>query len=54
MYIYIYKDGSPSIESTRHVKTNVDTQEESQNNQNNRNEIENLTLKGHLLPQINW
>jgi hypothetical protein len=53
MYIYIYKDGNPSTKSSRHVKANVNTQKENQNNQNNSNEVEDLMLKGHPLPQIN-
>ncbi len=32
IYIYINKDGNPSTISTRHVETNVNTQEENQNN----------------------
>jgi hypothetical protein len=46
LYIYKNKDGNPSIISTRHIETNVYTQEENQNNQKNSNEIGNLMLKG--------
>ncbi len=52
VYIYINKDGNPSTKSTRHVKANVNTQKENQNNQNSSNEVEDLMLKGHPLPQI--
>jgi hypothetical protein len=48
--IYINKDKNPSIKSTRHVKANVSTQKENQNNQNSNNEVEDLMLKGHRLP----
>ncbi len=53
LYIYIYTnmDGNPSTKSTRHVEANVNTQKENQNNQNS-NEVEDLMLKGHPLPQI--
>jgi hypothetical protein len=44
-------DGNPSTKSTRHVEANVNTQKENQNNQNS-NEVEDLMLKGHPLPQI--
>jgi hypothetical protein len=53
VYIYINKDGNPSTKSTRHVETNVNTQEENQNNQNSSNEVEDLMLEEHPLPQIN-
>jgi hypothetical protein len=53
IYIYINKDENPSTKSTRHVDTNVNTQKENQNHQNNSNEMENIMLKGHLMPQIN-
>jgi hypothetical protein len=45
-------DGNPSAKSTRHVEANVNTQKENQNNQNSSNEVEDLMLKGHPLPQI--
>jgi hypothetical protein len=36
-----------------HVQANVNTPEENQNNQNNsKNEVKGLMLKGHPLPQI--
>jgi hypothetical protein len=53
IYIYINKDGNPSTKITRHVEANVNTQKENQKNQNNNNELEDLMLKGHHLPQIN-
>jgi hypothetical protein len=53
IYIYINKDENPSTKSTRHVDANVNTQKENQNHQNNSNEMENIMLKGHLMPQIN-
>jgi hypothetical protein len=52
-YIYINKDGNPSIKNTNHVEANVNTQKENQNHQNNSNEVENIMLKKHPLPQIN-
>jgi len=51
-YTHTYKDGNPSIISIKHVEANVNTWEENQNNQNNSNEVEDLMLKGHPLPQI--
>jgi hypothetical protein len=47
VYICINKDGNPSTISTRHVKANINTGE---NKQNNRNEVEDLMLTGHALP----
>jgi hypothetical protein len=52
MCIYINKDGSPSTKNTRHVEANVNTRKKNQNNQNSSNEVEDLVLKNHLLPQI--
>jgi hypothetical protein len=52
IYKYINKDGNPSTTSTRHVKANVNTREENQSNQNSSNEVEDLMLKWHPLPQI--
>jgi len=49
VYIYIHKDGNRSTKSTKHVETNVNTQEKNQNNQNSINEVEDLNLKGHPL-----
>jgi hypothetical protein len=53
MYIYINKDGNPFTKSTRHVEANVNTQKENQDHQNSSNEVEDVMLKGHPLPQIN-
>jgi hypothetical protein len=39
--------------NTKHVKANVNTEKENQNHQNHSNEMENVMLKMHLLPQIN-
>jgi hypothetical protein len=39
--------------STRHVKANVNPRNENQDNQNISNEVEDIMLKGHPLPQIN-
>jgi hypothetical protein len=49
--ININKDGNP-FTSTRHVEANVNTQKENQDHQNNSNEVEDVMLKGHPLPQI--
>jgi hypothetical protein len=51
--IYIYKDGNPSTKSTRHVDAKVNTQKENQGHQNNSNEMEDIMLKGHPMPQTN-
>ncbi len=48
----INKDGNPSTKSTRHVDANVSTQKENQEHQNNSNQVEDLMLKGHPMPQI--
>jgi hypothetical protein len=53
VYICINKDGNPSIRNTRHVEANVNIRKENQNNLNNSNEMEDVMLKGHPLPQIN-
>jgi hypothetical protein len=53
VYIKINKDENPSTKSTRHVKANVNTQKQNQDNQNNSNAMEDIMLKGHPLPQIN-
>ncbi len=37
----------------RHVKANVNPRNENQDNQNISNEVEDIMLKGHPLPQIN-
>jgi hypothetical protein len=44
--------GNPSTKSTRHAKANVNTRKENQDHQNNNNEMEDVMLKGHPLPQI--
>jgi hypothetical protein len=51
--MYINKDGNPSTKNIRHDEANVNTQEENQNNQNSNNEIKDLMLEGHPLPQPN-
>jgi hypothetical protein len=53
MYIYINKDGNPSTKSTMHVDANVNTRKENQDHQNNNNEVDDIMLKGHPMPQIN-
>jgi hypothetical protein len=50
--VYIYRNENPSTKSTRRVEANLNTLKENQNNQNSTNEVENLMLKGHHLPQI--
>jgi hypothetical protein len=52
LYIYINKDGNPSTKSTRHVEANVNTQKENQDHQNSNNEVKDIMLKRHPLPQI--
>jgi hypothetical protein len=52
LYIYINKDGSLFIKNTRHVNANVNTRKENQDHQNNCNEVKNMMLKGHPMPQI--
>jgi hypothetical protein len=39
-------------QSMRHVKANVNTEKENEDHQNNTNEVENIMLKEHPLPQI--
>jgi len=53
IYIYINKDGNPSKKSTRHVEANVNTRKENQDQLIYSNEVEDVMLKGHPLPQIN-
>jgi hypothetical protein len=53
LYIYINKDENPFTKSTRHVEAKVNTRKGNQDNQNNSNEVEDVMLKRHLLPQIN-
>ncbi len=53
MCVCVNKDGNPSTKSTRHVNANVNTQKENQDHQNNRNEMEDIMLKGHPMLQIN-
>jgi len=51
--LYISTQGwDPSTKNTRHVETNVNTQKENQDHQNNSNEVEDIILKGYPLPQI--
>jgi hypothetical protein len=45
VHIYINKDRNPSTKGTRHVKANVNTQKENQDNQNVSNEMEDEMLK---------
>ncbi len=52
MYIYINKDENPSTKSIMHVDANVNTQKENLDHQNNNNEMEDVMLKGHPMPQI--
>jgi hypothetical protein len=49
----INKDGIPSTKSTKHIDANVNTWKENQDHQNNSDEVEDVMLKGHLMPQIN-
>jgi len=51
--IYINKDGNPFTKSTRHVDANVNTPKKNQNHQNGNNEVKDIMLKGHPMPQIN-
>jgi hypothetical protein len=46
MYIY------SSTKNTRHVEANVNTQKGNQDHQNSSNEVEDVMLKRHFLPQI--
>ncbi len=39
--------------NTKHVEANVNTQKENQDHQNHSNEMEDIMLKKHPLPQIN-
>jgi hypothetical protein len=52
LYIYINKDGNPSTKTTRHVDANVNARKENVNHQNNNNELEDVMLKGHPMPQM--
>jgi len=52
LYVNIIEDGNPFTKSTRRVKANVNARKENQNNQTSSNEIEDLMLKEHPLPQI--
>jgi hypothetical protein len=52
IYIYIIKDRNLSTISTRHVETNVNTQEKTKAIKIVAKKIEDLMLKGHPLPQI--
>ncbi len=51
--MYIHKDGNPSTKSTGHVNANVNIQKENQDHRNDSNEVEDIMLKGHPMPQIN-
>jgi hypothetical protein len=47
------EDENPSTKSTMHVKANVNTPKENQNNQNSRsNEVEDPMLKGLSIANI--
>jgi len=53
--VYVYKQGWKSIhKSTRHVNANVNTQKGNEDHQNNSssNEVEDIKLKGHPMPQV--
>ncbi len=50
--MYIKKDGNTFTISTTHVKANINTREENQNNKNSRNELGDLMLTGDALPQM--
>jgi hypothetical protein len=53
MYIYTYKQGWKSIHKKyKTCKKNANTWKENQKNQNNSNEMKDVMLKGHPLPQI--
>ncbi len=52
-YIYINKGGNLFTKNTRHVDANVNKWKEDQNHQNNSNEMEDVMLKRHPIPQIN-
>jgi hypothetical protein len=49
---YINKDGNPYTKNTRHVDANVSTRKRNQDHQNNSNEMEDVMLNGHPMPQI--
>jgi hypothetical protein len=46
------KDENPSTKSTMHVKANVNTPKENQNNQDSSNEVEDPMLKGLSIANI--
>jgi hypothetical protein len=46
------KDENSSTKSTTHVKANVNTPKENQNNQNSSNEVEDPMLKGLSIANI--
>jgi len=50
--MFMNKDGSPFTISTRYVEANVNMQDENQHYRNSTNEVEDLMLKEHPLPQI--
>jgi len=52
--VYIYKQGWKSIHKKyKACQCNVNTQKENQDHQNSSNEMENVMLKGHPMPQLN-
>ncbi len=49
------KDGNPSTKSTRHVDQNVNTRKETKTVKRvSSNEVEDVMLKGHPMPQISY
>jgi len=46
------KDENPSTKSRKHVKANVNTPKENQNNENSSNEVEDPMLKGLSIANI--
>jgi hypothetical protein len=56
LYMYINKDGNPFIKSKRHVDATVNTRKGNQEHQNNSNsnEVEDVMLKGHPMPQVSY
>ncbi len=51
IYIYINKDGNPFTKSTRQVNANVNTRKKNLDHQNISNEVEDVMLKRHPMPQ---
>jgi hypothetical protein len=52
-YMYINNDGNSSTKNTRHVDANVNTRKRNQYHQDSSIEVEDVTLNGHPMPQIN-